>query len=124
MTDVREVNQFDVENGLIKIAYDAPEDFVYPYGAGCYNTVQRDGEWVPSCIVGKFFVEILGVEAAEYWSLGAFTETAARFPQFTFTAGAKFMLRAAQIQQDNGVSWRKITSTMNDLRRAAEAFGK
>jgi hypothetical protein len=126
MTDVRVVNHFDVENGLTRIAHGAPEGYIYPYGTGCYNTeTNADGEWLPSCIVGKFFVEILGVKAAESWRYGAFNETAARFPQFTFTDEAKFMLRAAQIQQDNGVSWRHIAAVMYDLRRAAtEIFVK
>lgn len=120
MSTKRVVTAGEVEEAFFKFAYEVGPDYVYARKDGssaCTNTERgEDGKKVPSCIVGKFFVEILGIPAEELPEYGASHSLVLDYSdRFEFTPEAQFALRAGQALQDLKVPWATVAKTIDEL---------
>lgn len=119
------VTAADVMNVIAELAYKKPG--VYERAVGCVNTdVDADGNVVPSCIVGSYFAEKIGVEKVP--SSGTAETTADMLVTqglITITPEARYLLTVAQSLQDTReVPWRVVSDVLHDIRNAANSFAQ
>lgn len=120
MIEPRSITADDVQSGIRRLATDRPGVYARrdDSGAGCVNTEFVDGEYVASCIVGSFFVTILGVDAEEVPETGGYRSLLRHFVKlgWSFSEEAVMLLGIAQKMQDTReISWRSISGCMEAI---------
>jgi hypothetical protein len=129
MTDVKHVSASRVEHALHRIAEKRPGVYARNdgLGGGCVNTEFVDGERVPSCIVGTFFVEELGIDVNEVPPTGVYTHLINTFKEkgWTFDRMAIALLGIAQKMQDTRmISWESIAECIGEIEVVVEDYAR
>ncbi len=129
MTDVKHVSADRVKYALLKIAEKKPGVYVRRdgLGGGCVNTEFVDGKQVPSCIVGTFFVEELGIDVNEVPSAGVYARLINTFERkgWTFDRMAIALLGIAQKMQDTRmISWESIAECIGEIEGVVEGYAR
>lgn len=112
MTSSKHVDSAMVIKGLEAAAEEKPGLYKRGVGyGGCVNVEVVDGKRVPSCIVGTFIVNTLGIDVEAVDEFSSFRGTIHELMEdgWTFTPTAVRLLGIAQTLQDTGqVSWEVI----------------
>lgn len=114
----------DVVNGIYKLAQAKPGVYERQDGAstGCVN-VERDadGKAVPSCIVGSYLADRIGIENVPTSGSSTFVlNHLVEEGLVTVTPMARFLLGQAQAYQDTRkVPWSTIADTLTEVRYVA-----
>lgn len=118
------VTAADVMNVIAELAYKKPGVYERAVG-GCVNTdVDADGNVVPSCIVGSYFSEKIGVDKVPSSGTAEVTaDTLVTQGLITITPEARYLLTVAQTLQDTReVPWRVVSDVLHEIRSAANSF--
>lgn len=117
----------DVISGLYDLAAERPgvyENVGDSKYAGCVNVEYKDGEKVPSCIVGSYLAARVGVENVP--ESGAYYSTLRRLEEqglITVEPEAEFILGVAQLLQDTRKApWSAISDAASGMLETAESF--
>jgi hypothetical protein len=118
------VDRAAVLKGIRELAQARPGVYDAP-GTGCVNvTHDDDGNRVPSCIVGSFFSDLVGVDNVPPTGTSDHVIEDLTIAGFvSVTPEAAFLLKTAQILQDTReVSWEVIHLVLAEIGLSASVY--
>lgn len=126
MSETKHVTSTMVMKGLMAAAEKRPGVYkrLDGHDYGCANTEVVDGKRVPSCIVGTFLVDTLGVDAEEVPS-GTYGVTIMGLEKegWTFEPKAVAFLGMAQAMQDTRkVEWQTVVHVLYEMGSLLDEF--
>lgn len=119
--NIPHITRYDVQRHISELSMEKPGVYtrLESDGSGCVNTEvdPGTGKIVPSCLVGSVLSRIIGVQNVP--SCGSSEDTLNTLieeEKITIDDDARFLLGVAQSMQDTlEISWRSISTVVNDL---------